>query len=1007
MTALLSLSGCALPLGACRIVAGKKERRRRRSSAVTRGFPLVLIHHAVGVNLSHDEDEHNKNHPQEEDDAQVDAPQEEQWILCRTSASLIDDEEPQQGEKEETSCMLELCFSSSITLKRFNKNGVGGGGKPSSSLLEHLWTATTTRSSDGVNPRHARTYRTRECPCNRCTRNSNRSNKALQLPPPSSCHLYIVDDSDDTTAAGNVSASEPNTITFFAPVNSPPVVPAVSVILTYTSAATACSNHVEDDEDEPSSAAAAAEVLLLERQPLLQSCIKRQLVGCPVVFYKSDDDDCAGVTSEIRLTAAGANRRLWTLTVQSMSVATSSTSIGGDRSSTGAAVALILPSTRITLLHRQPPKQQQQTGDKQKPLISKNQSDNPSAQNCAEGAVPCDDNNRPSISPAARILVDTIYCMRRIHCCQSPPLSNSCDVPRTFLFTGPPGTGKSHAVRLAVQEAGGGDACSGMRCHLVVLQGSEILAEAGHPAEAARSLERQFQKAAVQTTTAALTHRGPDDDDDDERNNKYSTVPVAVIFLDECDALLSSASSSSSPDGSSSVSVVEAVLGRLLDRLHADPAWRLIMVVAATNRIDSIPSSLRRPGRFDREIPLAPPDAVTRRSILESLLQEQYGGRVLGYHARDQLGEIADLCVGYVPADLAALVRRAELLRITQQHTLDSDDLALEPTTTIVDLLRRAMADVGASALRDAALKAPPTTTFDDIAGDPGGAKTALRQAIEWPRTKSAAYRALGLTPPRGILLHGPPGCAKTTLARAAAGASAVAFVSLSPADVYSSSYVGDAEAVVRRAFALARSAAPCILFFDEIDAILGCSDGDGSGSSSSHGMGRGSSNSAEARVLSTYLNEMEGVDGSREDGVLVLGATNRPWTLDAALLRPGRFDKVIYVPPPDYEGRRSILTMQCQHWNTVHGSNIITGVDIDQLASDAVTGNMTGAEIVGACREAAMLSFRDAAAESRSPVMKMDYLRTALDAVQPLLSNPTVMNEFQSFEDRRRRLTR
>ena len=185
MTALLSSSGCALPLGACRIVAGKKERRRRRrSSAVTRGFPLVLIHHAVlvGVNLSNNEDEHNSNHPLEEGDDRVDDAPQEQWILCRTSASVIGEEEPQQFEQEEETCMLELCFSPFITLKGYTKDGDGGdGGQPSSSLLEHLWTATMTRSSsDGVNPRHARTYRTRECPCNHCTKNSNRRNKALQ-----------------------------------------------------------------------------------------------------------------------------------------------------------------------------------------------------------------------------------------------------------------------------------------------------------------------------------------------------------------------------------------------------------------------------------------------------------------------------------------------------------------------------------------------------------------------------------------------------------------------------------------------------------------------------------------------------------------------------------------------------------------------------------------------------------------------------------------------------------
>ena len=276
--------------------------------------------------------------------------------------------------------------------------------------------------------------------------------------------------------------------------------------------------------------------------------------------------------------------------------------------------------------------------------------------------------------------------------------------------------------------------------------------------------------------------------------------------------------------------------------------------------------------------------------------------------------------------------------------------------------------------------------------------QTALRQAIEWPRTKRESFRRLGLIPPRGILLHGPPGCAKTSLARAAAGASGVAFLSLSPAEVYASSYVGEAEAVVRRAFTLARSTAPCILFFDEIDSILG-GGGDGSGNDGtggSHGMGRsGRGSSAEARVLSTFLNEMDGVDGTGDDGVLVLGATNRPWAVDAALLRPGRLgDKIIYVPPPDARARRSIIEMQCLNWR-------VQGLDLDYLASDDVSGNMTGAEIVGACREAAMDMLREAGSRMSEevPMMKVDCLVNSLRSVQPLLNNPEVLQEFRIFE--------
>lgn len=238
---------------------------------------------------------------------------------------------------------------------------------------------------------------------------------------------------------------------------------------------------------------------------------------------------------------------------------------------------------------------------------------------------------------------------------------------------------------------------------------------------------------------------------------------------------------------------------------------------------------------------------------------------------------------------------------------------------------------------------------------------------------------------------------AKTTLARAAAGASGAAFVSLSPADVYASSYVGEAEAIVRKAFTLARSASPCILFFDEVDSILGSEVSD----SGAHGMNRsGRGSSAEARVLSTFLNEMDGI-GSAEDGVLVLGATNRPWTLDAALLRPGRFDKVIYVPPPDFLGRLSIFNMYCQNWN-------VQDIDVEYLASDAISGSMTGAEIVGACRAAAMEAFRDAEGKDGlgedTIEVKQIYLEEKLKSTKPMLSNPQVLRDFLQFENSRQR---
>jgi SpoVK/Ycf46/Vps4 family AAA+-type ATPase len=243
-----------------------------------------------------------------------------------------------------------------------------------------------------------------------------------------------------------------------------------------------------------------------------------------------------------------------------------------------------------------------------------------------------------------------------------------------------------------------------------------------------------------------------------------------------------------------------------------------------------------------------------------------------------------------------------------------------------------------------------------------------------------------------------------------------VAFLSLSPAEVYASSYVGEAEATVRRAFTLARSAAPCILFFDEMDSIFGGSDDNSDGGGGGGGGGRGSS--AEARVLSTFLNEMDGVDSGSKDGVLVLGATNRPWTLDAALLRPGRLgDKIIYIPPPDVQARRAILEMQFgNHHDHDNDSDelLLLDLDFEYLASDSMSGLFTGAELVGACQEAKMRLLRDMTAVSNSGeeeekekeaiihstiAMKQEYVEQALQSIKPLLSDPQALQEFRLFD--------
>jgi MoxR-like ATPase len=276
------------------------------------------------------------------------------------------------------------------------------------------------------------------------------------------------------------------------------------------------------------------------------------------------------------------------------------------------------------------------------------------------------------LSPIAKLLVDTIWCVRQ-----------GANVPRSFLLSGPPGVGKTHAVRLASQ--------SSVNTELISLRGSELLAKgSGNPSEASRALRWEFERAALMVT----------------EETKCNTV--VLVFVDECDALLS-------------VEPIAAMFATILDRLSSskqEEGWSRLIVVAATNRVDSLPGMLRRAGRLDQEIPIAPPNALERATILQSLLEgSSYldSSKANNGFDPEELRRISEICVGYVPADLTALVRRAALLAV------QADAENITPA-----YLEQAMGDVGASALRDASLSAPPKITWDDIAGDPGGAKVSF-----------------------------------------------------------------------------------------------------------------------------------------------------------------------------------------------------------------------------------------------------------------------------------------
>ncbi|XP_022633961.1 cell division control protein 48 homolog B isoform X2 [Vigna radiata var. radiata] len=385
-----------------------------------------------------------------------------------------------------------------------------------------------------------------------------------------------------------------------------------------------------------------------------------------------------------------------------------------------------------------------------------------------------------------------------------------------------------------------------------------------------------------------------------------------------------------------------------------------VVVVASTNRVDAIDPALRRSGRFDAEIEVTVPNEEDRYQILKLYT------KTIPLDPSIDLKSIAALCNGYVGADLEALCREATMIAIKRcSNAEDASNFSL----TMEDW-KNARSVVGPSITRGVTVEIPKVT-WEDIGGLKE-LKKKLQQAVEWPIKHSAAFSRLGISPVRGILLHGPPGCSKTTLAKAAAHAAQASFFSLSGAELYSM-YVGEGEALLRKTFHRARLAAPSIIFFDEAD-VVAAKRGDSSSNSATVG----------ERLLSTLLTEIDGLEEAK--GILVLAATNRPYAIDAALMRPGRFDQVLYVPPPDLEARYEILCVHTRKMKTGHD------VDFRRLAED--TELFTGAELEGLCKEAGIVALR----EDISAAIVFDrHFQIAKRSLKPALTKAEI-DSYSSF---------
>jgi transitional endoplasmic reticulum ATPase len=485
------------------------------------------------------------------------------------------------------------------------------------------------------------------------------------------------------------------------------------------------------------------------------------------------------------------------------------------------------------------------------------------------------------------------------------------DPPKGVLLHGPPGTGKTLLARAVAHET---------EAAFLSISGPEIIQKFYGESEARlRSIFEQARRSAP-----------------------------CIIFIDEIDAI---APKRETVQGE----VEKRVVAQLLSLMDGLEGRGQVIVIAATNLPNSLDPALRRPGRFDREIEIGVPDAAARREILEIHVR----GMPLAEDV--DLDRIAAQAHGFVGADFDALTREAAmtaLRRIMPHLDLSGGELSWEKLEALVVTMadfQEAFCEIEPSALREFIAEVPDVSW--EAVGGVEEVKRELREAVEWPLLHPALYAAAKVQAPRGILLHGLPGTGKTLLAKAVASRGGLNFIAVRGPELLSK-YVGESERAIRQVFRKARQARPCVIFFDELDAIAQSRSGHGGDS----GVGE--------RVLAQILVEMDGIDAS--EGVLVMAATNRLDMLDAALVRPGRFDLILEIPMPDLAAREAIWHIQ------LAGRPTTSDVDCKMLA--AACDGMSGAEIELACRRAAMSAVRQCVASGEQSLAAVDLTISQAD---------------------------
>eukprot|EP01115_Flamella_aegyptia_P002965 TRINITY_DN14562_c0_g1_i1.p1 TRINITY_DN14562_c0_g1~~TRINITY_DN14562_c0_g1_i1.p1 ORF type:complete len:803 (-),score=439.16 TRINITY_DN14562_c0_g1_i1:53-2461(-) len=464
--------------------------------------------------------------------------------------------------------------------------------------------------------------------------------------------------------------------------------------------------------------------------------------------------------------------------------------------------------------------------------------------------------------------------------------------PRGILLYGPPGTGKTLIARAVANETG---------AFFFLINGPEIMSKLAGEAES--NLRKAFEEA--------------------EKN------APAIIFIDEIDSI--------APKREKTHGEVERrIVSQLLTLMDGLKGRGNVVVIGATNRPNSIDPALRRFGRFDREIDIGIPDATGRLEILRIHTKNMKLSEDV------DLEKVASETHGYVGADLAQLCTEAALQCIRESMDaidLEADSIAaevLDAMTVTMDHFRTAMDGTNPSALRETVVEVP-NVTWEDIGGLED-VKRELKETVQYPVEHPEKYAKFGMSPSRGVLFYGPPGCGKTLLAKAIANECQANFISIKGPELLTM-WFGESEANVREIFDKARSAAPCVLFFDELDAIA-----------KARGSSLGDAGGAADRVINQILTEMDGMGAKKN--VFIIGATNRPDIIDPAILRPGRLDQLIYIPLPDLPSRVAVLK------SCLRKSPIAKDVDLEFLGKK--TAGFSGADLTEICQRACKLAIRE-----------------------------------------------